>query len=189
MDASKLTQMKMEAANTYRSYWQPRDASEVTLRKQTMAQKNNASQHHGPDSSCASVCKSQVQSADPPTKGFSTDYSQDTVTQKPAGCANCNDVAWGAPYGVTLKSCAEVRTILQEPSNPIKRAEAFWGPVGNIPVYCVPCADPGLVITAKAAQIDSNNIKASPAYSGWRNQVPVSNKGITPIQVPLYPSH
>ena len=30
MDASKLTKMRAEAMNIYRSNWQPRDASEVT---------------------------------------------------------------------------------------------------------------------------------------------------------------
>ena len=32
MDASKLTEMRQQAANTYRSHWQPRDASEITMR-------------------------------------------------------------------------------------------------------------------------------------------------------------
>lgn len=40
MDASKLIQMRMQAANVYKSNWQGRDASEVTLRKQAMASQN-----------------------------------------------------------------------------------------------------------------------------------------------------
>lgn len=184
MDASKLTQMRMEAANTYKSYWQPRDASEVTLRKQSMAQKeNNASKHKGPSSEGV-CCPGKPQSADPPTNGFSTDYSLDTVSQKPAGCANCNDAAWGAAGGVVLKTCTEANTILSKPLNPIKRAEVFWGTNGQIPTYCVPCADPGVSAGAVSTQFAFYTTKATPAYSGWRNQVAVSGTGVRPLQVP-----
>lgn len=188
MDYSKYIQMKMEAANTYRSNWRARDASEVTARNQTLAQReNNASQHHGPVLTCPTG-NTKPPAVQPPGNGFSTDFSQDTVTQKPAGCANCNDVNWGSAGGVTLKSCAEVSTILALPANPIKRTEPIWGQTGTPAEYCVPCADSGVYAGARALQISTNAVKASPAYSGWRNHVPVTGTGVLPLQVPSLPS-
>ncbi len=49
MDASKLTQMRQEAANNYKSYWQGRDASEVTARQQNLAANLNQSRQWGPN--------------------------------------------------------------------------------------------------------------------------------------------
>jgi len=118
MDASKLTQMRMEAANTYRSNWQGRDASEVTLRKVVQSQASQIGKnapHQGPVLNSGGVCPT----TNDPNNGFSTDFGGESVFQKYAGCAVCTDPNFGKSSGVNLKSCAEVSTILYRPPNPV----------------------------------------------------------------------
>jgi len=55
MNFSEYIQKKMKASNTYKSNWQGRDASEVTLRRGNIANKNNSSVHDGPDNVCCST--------------------------------------------------------------------------------------------------------------------------------------
>lgn len=187
MDFSKYIQMQMEAANTYRSHWRPRDASEVTLRNQSMVQQNNASTHRGPVDECCAY-DPHPNSTAPPQRGFSTDYSMDSVTMRPAGCANCNDAAWGASGGVTLQNCSTIATILQKPLNPMKRAEPFWGTDRPIDQVCEPCQTGGVIPTARTAWFSYVETKSAPAYSGWRNHVPITNTGGGYIQTPLLAS-
>jgi hypothetical protein len=118
MDYSKYIQMKMEAANTYKSNWKGRDASEVTLRNRDISSANNTSTHKGPLDSCIPCTLPRTSSTNPPGNGFNTDYSMDIITTRNAGCVHCNDTNWGTSGGVTLKTCAEVSTILVIPSNP-----------------------------------------------------------------------
>ena len=168
MDYSKYIQMKMKAANTYKSNWQGRDASEITMRRQAIGNSGNQSTHQGP----INVCDKQFTKTPPtetPGNGFSTDYSMDIVSNKKAGGAMCNDAVFGAPGGVNLISCAEVSTILYVPPNPGSTSCA--------------CADPGVPFHAVV-----DPVRASPAYSGWRNHVPVTGTGVRPIQVQKYPS-
>jgi hypothetical protein len=153
MDYSKYIQMKMEAANTYKSNWQGRDASEVTLRKQQTAQTSNSSLHKGPNLGCTTNDGSQRPSS--PTNGFSTDYSLGIVSNKIAGGMACNDSVFGQPGGVTLKSCAEVSTILAVPANPRSSA-----------LTC--CSDPGV----KFRQVYPP--EAVPSYTGTYNNVPTN---------------
>ena len=173
MDYSKYLQLKAQGQQVYRSNWQARDASEVTMRRQQMASQNTSAssandnnQHHGPEAEC---CPKPGRPTSP-SRGFSTDYTQTRLINKPAGCANCQDPNFGAPGGVVIVGCAEAATISQIPNNPVKGSG-------------ICCADPGVV---QRGVVDCKQV--SPAYSGWRNQVPVSNTGVLPLQYPPYPS-
>lgn len=119
MDASKLTQMRMEAANTYRSHWQPRDASEITARNMMKAAKDALSTHRGPATACYGSSVVPTTQAYP-SGGFSTSYTLDALILRDAGCAVCNDTSYGQSGGVTLLNCNEVSTILQKADNPVK---------------------------------------------------------------------
>ncbi len=174
MDASKLIEKRMLAANTYRSNWQPRDASEVTMRKVQMSQKNASSTHHGPIIPCCSDDKPPVPRSVSPTNGFSTTYSQEPVFQRKAGCANCNDPNFGAAGGVVLQTCAEVETILANEANPVKGSSCY-------------CADPGI----KRQPFPRDCSIIEPAYTGSLNQVPITASeryGHLPKQQYPYPS-
>lgn len=121
MDYSKYLQRIAEASNTYKSYWQPRDASEITALKGAKAAKDNSTTHVGPTPTCygnLDVPSTQAY----PNNGFSTDYSYDIVRSRQAGCVACNDETVGKEGGITLKSFAEVSTILADVPNPVKGA-------------------------------------------------------------------
>lgn len=156
MDFSKYIEMKMQAANTYKSNWQGRDASELTMRKHQMAQKNNSSTHRGPANECCTGgTPPTAKRPSSPINGFSTTYEQSIVSQKVAGCVQCNDPVIGTAGGVQLLTCAEVATILAVPPNPVKGSEC-------------PCADPGVPLHQTYPP------KTIPSYTGWRNQVPAN---------------
>ncbi len=166
MDASKLTEMRMQAANTYKSNWKPLDASEVTNRNIQKAQESNQSTHQGPI--LPPCCTIPVIVT--PNSGFSTDYSASIVFEKKAGCADCQDPNFGTAGGVQLLTCSEVATILATPPNPIKGATCY-------------CADPGV----NRVPVDCSVV--TPGYTGWRNQVPTGEPRGNLIYSPLYPSH
>ncbi len=173
MDYSKYIEMKMQAANTYKSNWQARDASEVTLRRHQMAQKPNSSTHQGPATQCCTGSVNREKRASSPTSGFNTTYSQSIVTEKAAGCAQCQDTVFGTNGGVNLLSCAEVSTILAVPANPVKTTSCY-------------CADPG--IKQKPGILDCNS-GILPAYTGVYNHVPTGGNGVNrQTQLPQYPS-
>jgi hypothetical protein len=174
MDASKLIEKRMLAANTYRSNWQPRDASEVTMRKVQMSQKNNSSTHRGPSAECCSDGKPPIPRSVSPINSFSTTYEQEQVFQRKAGCANCNDPNFGTAGGVVLQNCSTVATILERLPNPVKGASCY-------------CADPG--IYRQRFPADCSIIQ--PAYTGSLNQVPITASeqfGHLPKQQYPYPS-
>ena len=202
--------MKMKAANTYKSNWQGRDASEVTLRRAAISNKNDQRQtitadgtalgtHQGPIIPCCTPVSSETANtpttpyngqprSKSPINGYSTDYSMDIVSNKHAGAVNCEDPNWGSPFGVTLLSCAAVSTILSKPNNPIKGTGPVYNSAYPVPVTPFPCTGPGIITSAKAAQIESQCGQATPKYTGWRNQVPATGGGHTLIQVPKYAS-
>jgi hypothetical protein len=114
--------------------------------------------------------------ASSPTPGFSTDYSEQIVFQKKAGCAQCHDPNFGKAGGVQLLTCSEVATILAPVPNPVKGTGCY-------------CADPG--IYQQPGQADCSIIE--PAYTGSLNQVPIikaqgQNHGHLPEQQYPYPS-
>lgn len=173
MDYSKYLQLKAQGQQVYRSNWQGRDASEVTLRNHQMASQrtsassaNDNNQHQGP----ANECCPKPGRPTSPSRGFSTDYTQTRLINKPAGCANCQDPNFGAPGGVVIVGCAEATAISQIPNNPVKGSG-------------ICCADPGV---KQRGVVDCAQV--SPAYTGSRNQVPTNDKGVLPIQYPPYPS-
>jgi hypothetical protein len=188
MLASERLKMKMNAANTYKSKWQSRDASEVTLRVNDMANKNRASNHQGPNpETCSKGNCPTLDYIPSPGSGYSKTWTTEGINPK-AGCADCADPNWGAPFGITLKTCAEIETILELPANPIKGTRPIYGNLYPVPVTAFPCLSPGIVPSAKAAQIESQCRQAKPDYTGWRNQVPASGNGHVLNQVPSYPS-
>jgi hypothetical protein len=183
MNSSKLTEMRAQASNTYRSNWQPRDASEVTLRKNQMAQTANKSTHNGYVDNCCTVGKPKRSTS--PNPGFSSDYSEQIVFQKKAGCANCEDPNFGKPGGVQLLNCNEVYQILE--LNPDGTpSPLLQNPVKGVSCYC---ADPG--IYKQPFPVDCSIVE--PSYTGSANQVPIikeqgENQGHLPEQQYPYPS-
>ena len=172
MDYSKYIEMKQKAANTYKSNWQPRDASEVTLRNQARGNSNNKRTHQGPaDSQIPCYTPNPLSSTNKPGNGFSTDYSMDIVGNRKAGGTHCLDPIWGKAGGVNLIGCDQVNTILTNPGPQTSNSVSCYAP--NPSVVNRGIADP---------------IRASPAYSGWRNHVVVSLNGHIPKPVYPYPS-
>jgi hypothetical protein len=114
--------------------------------------------------------------ASSPTPGFSTDYSEQIVFQKKAGCAQCHDPNFGKAGGVIIVSCQEAAQCNTRDSNPVKGTGCY-------------CADPG--IYQQPGQADCSIIE--PAYTGSLNQVPIikaqgQNHGHLPEQQYPYPS-
>jgi len=157
MDAGKLTKIRMEAANNYKSNWKPRDASEVTMRNQQLVVQNNKSTHRGPVSAnCTAGCPSKTTNV--PSGNFATTYTADVSFMKAAGSV-CSDPNWGAAGGVYLKSAAEVSTIGFVSLNPLLGKQPC-GNNSNTYHRVVPSA---------------SNLSA--AYTGSDNQVATNGKG------------
>jgi hypothetical protein len=172
MDYSKYIEMKQKAANVYKSNWQARDASEVTMRNQAIGSANNKSTHQGPIDPCIScTLPNSLSSTNPPTKGYSTDYSINTVTSRISGCIQCNDPVWGKAGGVTLIGCDQVTTILTPPNPTTSNSVSCYAPSTSVPFRQV-----------------ASESNGSRSYTGWRNHVPTTGKGNIPVQVYPYPS-
>ena len=151
MDYGSYLAQKMRATNNFKSNWQPRDASEVTMRNRDIATKNVTSTHQGPDDHCiVCVAPTSTSSTNAPNNGFSTDYSMDSLTLKTAGCSHCQDPVWGTAGGVNLKTAAEIAYLTIMPLNPVKSTGA--GKVANAEalssIVSVDCysPDPGVKI-------------------------------------------
>jgi hypothetical protein len=109
MDSSTLLKLRARSQAIYKSNWQPRTASEVTLRRRDISNANNnvlvaGSTHHGPLPQCCSDNTIRVPLPNP-GKGFSTTYSSDIVTLRRAGCVDCQDPNFGKPGGVVVQEC------------------------------------------------------------------------------------
>jgi len=149
MDYSKYIEMKQKAANTYKSNWQPRDASEVTLRRQAIGNSGNKSTHKGVVDSCLPCNLPTSSSTNIPGKGFNTDYSMDVVSNRKAGGTVCLDTAWGKSGGVNLIGCDQVTKILEKPLATTSNSVSCYS------------ADPGVVQRGI-----SNCTNTSPIYKG-----------------------
>jgi len=171
MDYSKYIEMKQKAANTYKSNWQPRDASEVTLRRQAIGNSGNKSTHKGVSDTCLPCNLPVVSSTNVPGKGYNSDYSMDVVSNRKAGCTVLNDTAWGKAGGVNLIGCDQVTKILTAPS-----------PTTSNSVSCY-SENPGVVQRGIA-----DPLRATPAFTGWNNHVVSNGNGHIPKQVYPYPS-
>jgi len=185
MNFSEYLKRKQKAADTYKSNWQGRDASEVTLRRFNISNKPNSTVHHGPIPTCCEGTY-DVPPSQTPNSGFSTDYSMDIVSNQRAGCANCNDPVWGTAGGVNIKSCAEVSTILTMPSNPVKGTNLTIPPTEILIKPDCYCADPGVLPNNRGVVVASDQVNSptiSGRYTGWRNQVPAPNNGAKRYQV------
>jgi len=155
MDYGSYLQLKMRATNNYKSNWQARDASEVTMRNQSIATANVSSTHQGPDDHCIPCTKTlyPVSSTNPPNNGHSKDYGADyTIGMKYAGQAACNDPVWGTAGGVNLKSQAEITALSAIPLNPVSSTGGGYvandqsQAVANIVQSKCLVADPGVKI-------------------------------------------
>jgi hypothetical protein len=172
MDFSKYIEMKMKAANTYKSNWQARDASEVTLRNQARGNANNKRTHIGPeDSQIPCYTPNPLSSTNKPGNGFNTDYSMDIVGNRIAGGTHCLDPVWGKAGGVNLIGCDQVTTILTIPPQQTSNSVSCYE------------SNPGVVSKGIA-----DPTRGSPPYTGWRNHVPAGSNGFIPRQVYPYPS-
>ena len=164
--------MKMKAANTYKSNWQARDDSEVTLRNQARGNANNTRTHKGPnDSQVPCYTPSPLSSTNKPGNGFNTDYSMDSVGNRKAGGTHCADPVWGKAGGVNLIGCDQVTTILAIPPQQTSNSTSCYS--ADTSVVSRGIADP---------------LRASPPYTGWRNHVPAGLNGQIPQPVYPYPS-
>jgi len=155
MDYGSYLQLKMRATNNYKSNWQARDASEVTMRNQSIATANVSSTHQGPDDHCIPcVTTGQITSStNPPNNGYSKNYGADyTLGMKLAGQAACNDPVWGTSGGVNLKTQAEITLFSAVPLNPVSStgsgyvANAQSLAVANIVASKCLVEDPGIKI-------------------------------------------
>lgn len=136
MNPSELLRRKQQAANVYKSYWQPRDASEVVYRNNAKANNTtlqNSIQISGgtilsnyapPPPSPGSTPIQSARNLPPrvacdtfigPGNGFNPSYDLTTVINRKEGQTVCGDTAWSTAGGVTLQSCASITNIL----NPI----------------------------------------------------------------------
>jgi hypothetical protein len=158
-----------KASNSYKSNWQGRDASEVTLRNSTLANNNNQTTHKGPGDSCIPCENKITSSTNIPGNGYNTDYSMDIITNRNAGGMAANDPVWGTAGGVTLRTAAEVSTLSYVTPNPVKTTSCY-------------ASDPGVKFRPIA-----NSSNFIPVYSGWRNHVPVTNTGVLPDFEKKYP--
>lgn len=114
MNSSELLRRRQEATNQYKSYWKPRDASEVTIRNGTKGanyevrtpyyRPNNFSNYPPNQADCGPKFG--------PGDGFSPNYTNDTVVSAKAACAVCQDENWSKGGGYTLKTDAAVNSIL-----------------------------------------------------------------------------
>jgi hypothetical protein len=109
MDAGQLLKERSRGLAIYKSNWQGRDASEVTLRRRDISNANNnvlvaGSTHHGPLPECCTGNTVRVPLPNP-GKGFSTTYSGDIVTLRRAGCVECQDPVFGRPGSVVVSPC------------------------------------------------------------------------------------
>ena len=171
MDYSKYIEMKQKAANTYKSNWQPRDASEVTHRRQAIGNSGNKSTHVGVTDTCLPCNLPTPSSTNIPGKGFSTDYSMDTVSNRKAGGTVCNDPVWGKAGGVQLIGCDQVTKILEKPLATTSNSVSCY------------VANPGVVQRGIA---DCSRV--SQTFTGWRNHVIAGPNGRLRKQVIPYPS-
>jgi hypothetical protein len=169
MDFSKYIEMRAQASMNYKSYWQPRDASEVTRRNGALAAAANKSTHQGPESNCCSDNKPQNARSSSPINGFSTNYSLEIVTGKQSGCTQCQDETWGKAGGVNTLTCSEIVTILTPPPNPVKTTTCY-------------CADPGVPFHQVYPP------QPIPSYSGWYNQTPTNPQPSSFLQAVTLPS-
>ncbi len=174
MDASKLIKMRAEAANIYRSNWQPRDASEVTqIRAGKAASQGcvlNTPTHIGPQTGCCPGGKAKPEglmySSEQPG-GFSTSWSYDAVRDRKVGGAYCNDAVYGTAGLRQLKTCDEVYAILGRDASG-NLLESSKNPVKGATQNC--CYSTEVVQRGITGNCEVG--PCPPAYTGWLNQVP-----------------
>lgn len=116
--------MRQQAANTYKSFWQPRDASEVIAKNKAIAGVLNPfpAAHPPPQPPSMTIENSTmcvVNYPMSPGAGFTTDYTQDTFLSRKLGCTACGNYGWSQSGGIVLQTCSTIATIIQKPANPM----------------------------------------------------------------------
>ena len=144
MDASKLSQMRANAANIYRSNWQPRDASEVTQIKAVQAAKSNTTTHIGPSQECCGIPALPGTESSKLPGGFSTSYSYDIIRERKVGGAYCEDPVYGTSGVRVIKTSDEICQILgrdasgnllSSSKNPVKGHSLYCGKSTEVVQY------------------------------------------------------
>ena len=131
MNSSELIRRRQEAANQYKSFWQPRDAGEVTYRNNLKANAAEVRTNYRPTVPSAGSTvvlggsnestRAECDVPQGPGNGFTVDLTYTTVQNKDSSCAVCSDYAWGATGGISLLSCASISNITTSsiPLNPV----------------------------------------------------------------------
>jgi len=125
MNSSELLRRRQEAANQYKSYWKPRDASEVTQRNAAKSMFVVPASNYRPTvpvagSTAVNDGRAQCDTAQGPGNGFSPDYTYSTALSKSVSCAVCTDSGWSAAGGMMLQSCSAFSNIISSsPANPM----------------------------------------------------------------------
>lgn len=123
MNSSELLRRRQEASIQWKSYWKPRDASEVTVRSGYIANNTVVRSNYHPTLPSAGSTQEGATSGNPgrcvvnvetsPVNGFPTNYSYDTVLNACAGNTVCRDTTWNqTENGMSLKTCSEIQTII-----------------------------------------------------------------------------
>ena len=140
MNSSELLRKRQDAANQYKSYWQPRDASEVTTRNIYKANNTVIRTNYRPNVPAAGstvvtaneLSRSKCDTVIGPGNGAPKDFSFTTVQNAAAACAVCSDTTWGAAGGITLKTTQEMTDILYKPPNPTTGLRWIKDASGNL---------------------------------------------------------
>lgn len=130
MNSSELLRRRQEAANQYKSFWKPRDASEVTMRnaaKPMFVAPVSSNRQSVPYAGTTTVKdgnsvagRTECDLPTGPGSGYTPDYTYGTLLNKSVSCAVCTDSGWSAPGGMTLQTCAAVSNIIAaSPTNPM----------------------------------------------------------------------
>lgn len=205
MNSSELLRRRQQAANVYKSYWQPRDASEVVYRNGAKANNNtlpNSIQtssnppvlsNYAPPPPLPGSTPSVSATNLPrrlecdtfigPGNGFSPTYEYTTVINRKEGQTVCGDTVWGASGGVTLQTCTAITNIL----NPISACNAYSYLPNPIPGMTWSTASNGVLFARLTGDCPPNNSAPTPHFAPdpkclpYYNPLDVQNTTAVPI--------
>jgi hypothetical protein len=106
-----------------------------------------------------------------PGKGFSPNYTMDTVMNTRAACAVCSDSNWSAYGGVTLQTCSAINTIL----NPISSNYINTFLPNPIPGMTWSTASNGVAFARLTGDCPPNNSAQTPHYASNYERLPPYN--------------
>jgi hypothetical protein len=205
MNSSELLRRRQQAANVYKSYWQPRDASEVVYRNGAKANNNTLpnsiqtssnppalSNYAPPPPLPGSTKISNGNNNQPryacdtfigPGNGFSPTYEYTTVLNRKVGQTVCGDVAWGASGGICNVTCSAITSIL----NPVSACNAYSYLPNPIPGMTWTTASNGVLFAQLTGDCPPNNSAQTPHFASnprwlpYYNPLDVENTSAVPI--------